>query len=184
MDKIPKYYDSEIVEKVRLNAVKMETYRDNRSFSEIELVLGFSAYVYWLAGVLKLEDKAQEEYLEGASETARQVALDFTAMLNDSQELLSAIKKITPFEPEEELKWSKTKTEPNNWKFSLTRAIILITRQLAYATLDFTNSIGKDAPQENLDFLEFVELSDLFQEAILWASFVIGIDSAQKLFNL
>lgn len=41
MVKDSRLYSSEIVSKVRLNAAKMEQYRDGRVFNEIELVLGF-----------------------------------------------------------------------------------------------------------------------------------------------
>ena len=66
----------------------------------------------------------------------------------------------------------------------LTRAIILITRQLVYATVDFIASDEKEASADSLYFLAFSELADLFQEAVVWASYVIGVEHAQELFNL
>lgn len=75
MVKDSRLYSSEIVSKVRLNAAKMEQYRDGRVFNEIELVLGFSSYVYWLAALFRLDEKGQDDFLSRASETAREIAL-------------------------------------------------------------------------------------------------------------
>ncbi|HOL13756.1 MAG TPA: hypothetical protein PLD61_05260, partial [Bacillota bacterium] len=83
-----------------------------------------------------------------------------------------------------ELVWGREKATHNHWKFSLTRAIILITRQLVYATVDFIASDEKEASADSLYFLAFSELADLFQEAVVWASYVIGVEHAQELFNL
>lgn len=179
------YYDSEIVAKIRLNAKKMEEYRDNKTFSEIELVLGFSAYIYWLAGVIRLEGtKEQDEYLDASSETARQVALEFIGMIKHEKTLVNAIKMETDFEPEIELELGWAKEKNNQWKFSLTRAVILIARQLAYATIDYSASNKRGQKEDDLDFLKFAEIADLYQEAMIWAGFIIGMDNAQKLFAM
>ena len=184
MVKDSRLYSSEIVSKVRLNAAKMEQYRDGRVFNEIELVLGFSSYVYWLAALFRLDEKGQDDFLSRASETAREIALDFVAMLKAKPELLEAVQKVTPFNPDIELVWGREKATHNHWKFSLTRAIILITRQLVYATVDFIASDENEASADSLYFLAFSELADLFQEAVVWASYVIGVEHAQELFNL
>ncbi len=179
------YYTSEIVAKIRPNAVKMEVFRDNKTFNEMELVLGFSAYIYWLAGAVSLEvKKEQDEYLKTASESARQVALEFVGMLKANKYLTATIKKQIDFNPEEELEWGWTKEENPKWHGCLTRAIVLITRGLAYATLDYSDAIGPFESVETLEFLKFVELADLYQEAFIWASMVMGSKAAQMLLNI
>ncbi|HHY20057.1 MAG TPA: hypothetical protein GX522_09170 [Firmicutes bacterium] len=178
-------YDSDIAQKIRLNAKKMENFVDNRPFNEIEIVLGFSSYIYWLVGLIRLEGtKKQDQYIETASESARAVALDFVAMIENSEILTKAIQEKIAFEPAKEIEWGLTKSENEEWKFSLTRAIILITRQLVYATLDYQDDIGKEDPLDKLDFLSYAELSDLYQEAILWASLILGVEAAQEIFVL
>lgn len=178
------YYTSEIVEKIRLNAAKMEIFRENKAFNEIELVLGFSSYIYWLAGAISLEGKKeQDDYLKNTSESARKVALEFVAMLNANKELITLIKKQKEFNPEVELEWGYGKENDPKWQQCLTRAIVLITRGLAYATLDYSEAIGPLEPFETLEFLKYVELADLYQEALIWASFVMGSEAFKWLFN-
>lgn len=179
------FYNSDISQKIRANANKMAGLRDNQSFNEIELVLGFASYIYWLAGMIKLEGtKEQDTYLEEVSETAREVALEFTGLIKNSEHLKKVIQNKIPFNPEQEIEWGWSKVEHNNWKYCLTRAVILITRQLAYATLDYSDEISAEDPPEKLDFLSFVELPDLYQEALLWGSIVLGPEAAGELFHM
>ena len=103
-------------------------------------------------------------------------------MLKAKPELLEAVQKVTPFNPDIELVWGREKATHNHWKFSLTRAIILITRQLVYATVDFIAFDEKEASADSLYFLAFSELADLAGSSGL-ANYVIGVEHA-KTFNL
>ena len=105
-------------------------------------------------------------------------------MLKANKDLTTIIKKQIDFNPEEELEWGWTKENDPKWQLCLTRAIVLITRGLAYATLDYSEAIGPFEPLGTLEFLKYVELADLYQEAFIWASFIIGSEAAQQLFNI
>ena len=98
--------------------------------TEIEIALGFFAFVLWNLEGIKLNDAA---FGQMANETARIVSINFVSALRNAPEIVKSINcRIPNFDPTREVELAAEKDNGKFWKTCLTRAVIMVCRSLAY----------------------------------------------------
>ncbi|MCM3364886.1 hypothetical protein [Niallia sp. MER TA 168] len=118
---------------------EMQSNRPGNSFTQIELAFGYAAFMKWLA--LALQKKQNNtpdfyEFYEGCNDSAREIATQFMDLVYQESNISRALKHHygnldTNKEIQLAMQGASASYNPN-WNNSLTRAVIMICRQLAY----------------------------------------------------
>lgn len=110
-------------------AQSLKPFRPDQPISVMEQALGFIAFACWLN---RVEHNPDFQY-EPANETARAIAVQFVDEVLSEDETIRAVRKYVPsFDPNIEIGWALQRANHPLWQASLTRAIIMICRSLAY----------------------------------------------------
>jgi len=102
----------------------------NEPPTDIEIGLGFFAFVLWTLKGMELKDPA---FGQAANETARIVSVNFISALTNAPEIVASIqRRVANFDPDYEVALALAKDSSPAWKGSLTRAVIMVCRSIAY----------------------------------------------------
>ena len=136
--------DQMVRTEIRNAAQEFSSYLD-RDFSEQELALGFASFVLWYLHGLDLQARDDDEgfshHIGAANQTARDSAVVFSLRVAGDRKVLPAlILHFHAFDPTREAEVAALRIGPSDerwseWKQSLTRVLILVTRSLAWALI-------------------------------------------------
>jgi len=116
------------------SAMKMQGFRTWRPFSDYEIAHGFAAFVRLILNVRK---PGGEALLQDPSMAAREAALQHVRF--DIAETALADQMRTagvPFDAAREVAWGYARAEHSAWNGSVTRAVVLLCRGLAYRLVE------------------------------------------------
>jgi hypothetical protein len=168
-------YINEVKKEIYKAGKGIQSYRPEKNFSELELSLGYAAFVYWLAEGLGERKSGNSFYFEAANESGREAAIKFTSTFLTQSKVEQSIKIKRPdFNSSVEVDWAVEKASHSKWMPCLTRAIILICRSLAY---NYTGIFG-----EKMDLPREATFSDLYKIGEQIVKDSIGRESAALIF--
>lgn len=131
--------------------------------TEIEIALGFFAFVLWTFKGTELRDPA---FGEMANETARIVSVNFISALTNAPGVISSIlEKVPEFDARREVTLAIAKDNSAAWKPCLTRAVIMVCRSLAYEATGIMGGQLELPPNMNLKEMGLVSYC-LLSEAL------------------
>lgn len=115
-------------------AEMQQAFRPTMTFRAIEKALALQAWLLWTR---RLRDPNDRSTVIGqSSNTARAVAIAYVDEVLSRPDMARRLRDAGfRFDPATEVRQALTKDTSGNWNSSLTRAIIMITRGLAYRTL-------------------------------------------------
>jgi hypothetical protein len=151
------YLDPMDIVKIELDAAVrgVQSYRPNKPFIPLEQALGLTAFATWL----EMRQQNDELYLMSPNESARLVAIQIVEEVLSKKATIELIRAEVPsFDPETEVIWAKQKVSHSQWQATLTRAIIMLCRELAYR---YTGIVG-----EKSDLLDQLRPDELTRIAI------------------
>jgi hypothetical protein len=140
----------------------MQSFRPDKPFTRLEQALGLLAFAHWLEIG---EGQYDSMYFTAPNDSARLVTIQFVEnMLSEpeTRRLLQA--KVNSFNPEQEVKWAKEKANHSQWTLSLTRAVIMLCRALAYRYTGLT--VSKSTLLNQMSLAELKETAlELYSQA-------------------
>lgn len=113
-----------------------ETSRIEMPFSSLEKALGFGAYINWyrIENFFRKNEMAHTMYIQVSNYTGRRVAMETMAHCYRDNHFVSKLKSLVPeFDPLTELAMAIEAVSSPQWSVSITRAVIMVCRNLAYA---------------------------------------------------
>jgi hypothetical protein len=152
----------------------MQSFRPGEPFTQLELAFGYSAFIKWMEISLQKQHNNSPdfyEFYEGCNHSAREVATKFIDMANKNQFISSKLERhYGKIDNQKEMqlagKGLLSSFNPD-WNSSLTRAVIMVCRQLAYLYTgimgDTFGLVGKG--------ISWVELNEA---SSIWLSEVLG----------
>lgn len=154
-----------IKDEVSRAAQQMQNHRPNKVFSGLEKALGYAAFQNWLAIFQEMQernDPNSSDFYSGCNKTAREIAISLMENLYRSPDYSNLISnKVKNINTLREIELAQTVTYNDQyWEDSTTRAVIMISRQLAY---NFTGVLGE------VDFR-------LSGKGISWQELTIAVD--------
>lgn len=148
-----------IKNEVKRASKTMQRLRPDRQFTDIELALGYNAFISWLSLYLDMEPGSDEAYVHaaGCNDSARASAIKLMRnVLEHDSSRTALMRKVPDIEPVKELRLlEEVQYGFGNiyWDNCTSRAVIMICRQMAY---NFTGVLGETDFQ--LDDLSWTEL--------------------------
>lgn len=107
----------------------MEDYRPGKPFTLLEQSLGLMAFANWL----RFGKPADLLDASLVSHSARSVAVQFVEEVLSEHSTVNAIRAQVPaFDPRKEVLWARHKAHHPDWQASITRAVVMLCRGLAY----------------------------------------------------
>lgn len=163
------------VESFRLlnGVLSSETNQEYIPFTEVEYCLGFSAFTSWIFYVFGERDKGNDQPFNQPNVSARQIAIYFVSRYLSNPDAISITRRYIPsFDPHKERELCLSKSTTADWSVSLTRAILLICRKLAYAYVGYDNDIIQ-LPQ--------ITSGDLRNMSKAWIKEALGKEAEQRI---
>lgn len=157
---------------VEATSDKMSVYRPNQPFSKMEQSLGLWAFANWLflGEQVSQDGERYQDYLMRDNDTARFAALSFVDKkldgFDDSGLIEHIHKEFPKFDSVQEIEWGFQKADHTEWEVSLTRAIILLCRGLAYR---YTGNLGFKS-----QYLNSLKSSDIRTTAVAMFDCAVG----------
>jgi len=167
----------ELRNELELASVKMQSYRPERIFTNLEKILSLMAFSQWLKyGEIAIDNGIEEYHFGSPNVSGRKIAVTFVYKVLSEPEILSKIKEFNPnFDPVQELDWSRQRLNHEEWNNCLTRAIIILCRGLAYS---YTGVLGYESDILKLINSEFArkEAENLFRIEFEYDGIITGFD--------
>ena len=136
-------------------AQSMQSYRPGQPFTDTEKALGLMAFCVWLNSAMT----DRKSYLDSPNVSAREVAIDLIEQDFSSAWATSCIRaKYPSYDPGQEVAWAVNTASHSEWNDSITRATIMICRQLAYRVC------GRE-PLKNREFL-YIPAQTMYNESV------------------
>lgn len=118
----------------------MQSFRKDQPFDNLELAYGLMAYQDWLDGAQRIADtyglgEELDDYFYGCNNTAREAAINLMKSEFRDPGTLNAISRSRFIDPSREISLAENPGLSSfnpYWETSLTRATILLCRQMAY----------------------------------------------------
>lgn len=151
--------DSELRNGLRRVASTMHNERRGIPFSQVELALGVTSFLFWVIWGKRGDNPY---HFEAPNDSARSCAIEFSRFL-DMPPMKGAICKAVPsFKGPKEMRLAQMRVyswqpEWSQWELCLTRSLILITRAFVYA---YTGILGETLG----DYLGPCSLGDVMRE--------------------
>ena len=158
------YLDSLDILKIETEAASkiMQCYRPDKPFSQLEQALGLMAFTVWL----ELREQTDEVYFMPPSVSARLAAIQFVEEVLSQTGTRKVVQaKIPTFKPEIEIVWAREKANHEQWKTTLTRAIIMLCRAFAYRYTGVTGDKSDLLDQLHPDEIRKVAI-DMYHQAL------------------
>ena len=135
-------------------------HRADLPFSEAEFALSFSAYIEWIKLGLMADSAGDRSMFDAPNVSARSCAIEFIAKIVQDVDARSEIQEAFPnFLFAMEHDWAHDRATNELWHVSLTRALIIGCRGLAYArTGHLSGGVRLHIP-DRVTLEDFVELS-------------------------
>ena len=128
-------------------AATMVPFRPDQPFTDLEKALGLWAFAYWLSHgqMAKMGRPGDfEAHFSSPNVSARFAALSLADSRLDDPKVMSAIREQEPtFNPVAEFEMGANKSDAPEWKSSITRAMVMICRSLAYRYTGFMGTKSK-----------------------------------------
>ncbi|WP_214803840.1 hypothetical protein [Exiguobacterium sp. s194] len=132
--------EQQIILEIQRAGMFMQSYRPNKPFDNLELAYGLMAYQDWLDGAMQIVDsfgmgEEIDNYLYSCNQTARDAAINLMRVEFSDPGTLNAISRSRTINPSQELNLANNPSLSSYnpyWETCLTRAVILLCRQMAY----------------------------------------------------
>jgi hypothetical protein len=160
---------------VREAAGHMQVHRRGQPFVDAELALGLAAFVFWLERGLAAAEAGQREFMATPNESARNMAIVFAEVILAGPAATRAIRRRFPdFDHQAEQLQALQNSSQGPWMASLTRAIILVCRGLAYSTTGF---------QPRLTVPDDTPVAEFERAAVSWVAEALDSNIADTIRN-
>ena len=137
-DEKPSFSLSQAQAETRQAVQALARHRAELPFSEAEFALSFAAYVEWIKRAVVETNSGHSSMFDTPNDSARFCAIEFIEMLADDAGAHSEIVDLFPnFNLVLEQVWARAREYNEVWHVSLTRALIIGCRSLAYAHTGF-----------------------------------------------
>lgn len=132
--------EQQIISEIKRAGRSMQSYRRSAPFDNLELAYGLMAYTDWLDGAQRIADRyglgvELDDYFYACNQTAREAAINLMKSEFRDPGTLNAISRSRFIDPSRELDLADNPSVSSfnsYWETCLTRAVILLCRQMAY----------------------------------------------------
>ncbi|WLR55427.1 hypothetical protein LC048_24745 [Mesobacillus subterraneus] len=152
---------------------EMQSYRPGEPFTQLEMAFGYAAFMKWLALALQKQQNNSSdfyEFYEGCNHSAREIATQFMELAYQDAGVNRALRHhYGSLDGRNELRLAGQGLSASfnpEWNGSLTRAVIMICRQLAYF---YTGVLGDtfDLAGKGISWNELNDASSIWLSEVL-----------------
>ena len=149
--------EQQIILEIQRAGEFMQSHRPNKPFDNLEFAYGLMAYQDWLDQAMKIVDnfgmgEELDNYLYYCNQTARDAAINLMKMEFSDPGTLNAISRSRIIIPSQELNLANNPSLSSYnpyWQTCLTRAVILLCRQMSYFFTGLEGDVFKFIDKKN-----------------------------------